>query len=513
MIEPQNTVFPVAAEPRPTQQPEDETPGFGAMLAQSLGLVAPSDPDLVQQIGSGHEHQASSEEAFDDADTQSLGTEDPITIGIAPSPAGGGAIGVIPPSSTSPGPFLGAEPLPVAGGITDPVPTLGVAAPTIPEATTMPDGGPAPSVPGTPTTIGSPEPADPVEGIRPPVLTDAPEGVDPTIGGSRPLAPADPGPGDTIGLPIPTEIDGDVGIGTKVTPVAVQPTVADPAPETGVVPTTTPLQPAPAIPVAPSVPPRPVQQDQTPPLGIAPPSRDPLPVEGTAEPVVDRGIPVPPVRTGMPGTPKAPVQGIVETPSVGVAPPVTTEPRINLIPEPPIRVDTPERSVGVNETVVSNQAGRSIGVDGGVAETPVSFTAPVSASSPVVASSSPAEVLPAQTSALAERVMRAVDLQRTQPPPRSVVVDIPEIEGLRLVVSLRSGGHVSVTPASSTASADVFPPFAEDLSRVLSERGFVMNGDDRRGGRHRHDEEQPAPFKPGRPTFRRPVRSDNDLRI
>ena len=69
--------------------------------------------------------------------------------------------------------------------------------------------------------------------------------------------------------------------------------------------------------------------------------------------------------------------------------------------------------------------------------------------------SAAAEAVLPQGSVLAERVMRAVDLQRTQPPPRSMVVDIPEVEGLRLVVSVRSGGHVTVTPAANSANAEV----------------------------------------------------------
>jgi hypothetical protein len=160
---------------------------------------------------------------------------------------------------------------------------------------------------------------------------------------------------------------------------------------------------------------------------------------------------------------------------------------------------------------VGNDTGPVVAVDSGVGETPVSFGSPTSTSTPV--GSPAANAAPGLSSALAERVMRAVDLQRTQPPPRSIVVDIPELEGLRLVVSVRAGGHVTVTPASSGAGADAFAPFAEDLSRILTERGFVMNGDDRRGRHNPQNEEEPAPFRTRRPTFRRQARNDGDLRI
>jgi hypothetical protein len=108
--------------------------------------------------------------------------------------------------------------------------------------------------------------------------------------------------------------------------------------------------------------------------------------------------------------------------------------------------------------------------------------------------------------------MQAIDLQRSQPPPRSMVVDIPELEGLRLIVSVRSAGQVSVTPAANTANPEVFAPFATDLSRVLGERGFVMNGDSRRQGYNPYNEDEAPP--PRRSTgFHRPARVDNDLRI
>jgi hypothetical protein len=94
-----------------------------------------------------------------------------------------------------------------------------------------------------------------------------------------------------------------------------------------------------------------------------------------------------------------------------------------------------------------------------------------------------------------------------------MVVDIPEIEGLRLVVSVRSGGQVSITPAIGSTNPDAFAPFTDDLSRVLSDRGFVMTGDGRRRGRNPFatDEQQPAPRR--RQSFRRSAPLDNDLRI
>ena len=94
-----------------------------------------------------------------------------------------------------------------------------------------------------------------------------------------------------------------------------------------------------------------------------------------------------------------------------------------------------------------------------------------------------------------------------------MVVDIPEVEGLRLVVSVRSAGHVAVTPASGSTNPDAFATFANDLSRVLAERGFVMTGDGRGRGYNPYADEEPAPATRRSASFRRPARTDNDLRI
>ena len=108
--------------------------------------------------------------------------------------------------------------------------------------------------------------------------------------------------------------------------------------------------------------------------------------------------------------------------------------------------------------------------------------------------------------------MQAVELQANQPPPRTMVVDIPEIEGLRLVVSVRSG-EVHVVPATASTGTDGIQPFLDELRGVLESRGFVMTGDGRQRGRNPHDEDDPVPPRAPRPTFRRADRSDNDLRI
>ena len=96
-------------------------------------------------------------------------------------------------------------------------------------------------------------------------------------------------------------------------------------------------------------------------------------------------------------------------------------------------------------------------------------------------------------------------------PPDAQTVDIPEIEGLRLVVSVRGGGEVHVVQSSVSTAGGGLQPFMEELQGVLENRGFVMTGDGRRRGHNPQQEEQPLPRRTQQPTFRRP--DDNDLRI
>ena len=197
-----------------------------------------------------------------------------------------------------------------------------------------------------------------------------------------------------------------------------------------------------------------------------------------------------------------------------VAPSATGAPqRVELAPDRPVQLDAaPVPTVLDRPPVTAEPATSPVAEPLPVESGPGLGTVQTAGSAPA-ASSAAADGIQPQASALAERVMQAIDLQRTQPPPRSMVVDIPELEGLRLVVSVRSAGHVSVTPAGNTANPDAFAPFATDLSRVLAERGFVMNGDSRRQGYNPYSEEE-APPAPRRSTgFRRPTPVDNDLRI
>ena len=247
---------------------------------------------------------------------------------------------------------------------------------------------------------------------------------------------------------------------------------------------------------------------------VAPVAAEPAqPVAVDRAPVVakpDRGLPVSPAPVADRPTEAAPT--IQPTTATAPAQTVTrTDTAPDVAPNVPMSDSTvrvaAESAVPLRESTVRVEGARPmpqpsqvIAADGA--------PQPTAASTPVT---TPA--LPIQHSALAERVMQAVELQANQPPPRTMVVDIPEIEGLRLVVSVRSGAEVHVVPASASTATDGVQSFLDELQGVLENRGFVMTGDDRRRNGQRQDQDEPAPPRPARPTFRRAERTDNDLRI
>jgi hypothetical protein len=228
-------------------------------------------------------------------------------------------------------------------------------------------------------------------------------------------------------------------------------------------------------------------------LRLEPTPVDPNPIRGNREP----SLPRPPALDAL--------GPAVQHPTTG------RRPRVDLAPDRPVSLDA------APVEPVSAGAGKPAGrvAEPTSADTPATVAAPVAEAGPASSGgvAGPTESQRPQVSALAERVIQAIDLQRNQPPPRSMVVDIPELEGLRLVVSVRAAGNVTVTPASGSANPDAFAPFTADLSRVLAERGFVMNGDGRKRGYNPYVDDDPVPTSRRPRGFRRPVRVDNDLRI
>jgi hypothetical protein len=113
----------------------------------------------------------------------------------------------------------------------------------------------------------------------------------------------------------------------------------------------------------------------------------------------------------------------------------------------------------------------------------------------------------APNAALVERVMNAVEMQQHLPPPRAIAIEIPEVEGLRLLVTMRMNGSVHVASSGTNAQVgnEQVTPLLQAVNDALAERGFDMSADT--GGRQSangdaHDE----PVPPRSPRFRRAAR-------
>ncbi len=104
-----------------------------------------------------------------------------------------------------------------------------------------------------------------------------------------------------------------------------------------------------------------------------------------------------------------------------------------------------------------------------------------------------------------ERVMRIVELQATAPPPRMAVVEIPELDGLRIMVSITDRGAVSVTALGGLADS-VQAPFMQSVATALETQGFLL--DERNRGRSEEQPQHPHRERPDRDQPRRRPRPD-----
>ncbi len=527
MIEPQNTTMPLPAAPAQSDSPSPDGVGFGDMLAQSLGMAV--DPAAIQQIvGEPNENpfgggNADLSEGDPGDAAEELAAVTTRYAGLVPEPVvvDNDALPVVPK------PSLVDREIPVQKQVPAVVPANSdVAAPVPAVVPANSDvAAPAPAVVPANSDVAAPAPAAPFEpvaivdlkdGLGKPVLNAAP--APQRSNDALPAQPiaqkvvVDTEPVDGIGVPVLTSnadpADPDVD------PVNQQPT-GPPAGSEPIATRSGDIVDASKTPMLPTQPrPTAEQPDVVDPAVSGDPGQAAPRFSGAElvaaqhEPVVprpakDRRLPVTPELTSVANQPGS---RDVEAPPHTV--PMAAA-RIDMGPITQLEVTTPKTAVRIGEPLVVEQQASAPTVPAGNTD---AANGPNSVSTQP--SAAPTLAAPSMQTALAERVMRAVELQANQPPPRTMVVDIPEIEGLRLIVSVRGGAQVHVVPTTGSATPDSFQPFMDELSGVLSDRGFEMTGEDRQQGRNQHDPSQEAiPFRLQRPTFRRPHPTDNDLRI
>jgi len=458
MIEPQNTLMPIAGPVSSVETTHGDVT-FGEMLAQSLSMIP--------QFGHGSPDAVSADAvSADDGDLQQ--SDEPeagssTDRGRARSRAPGG----------SPELFAGVAP------------TRRFAIPRPVEGQPVAPGPVIVGEPGQPTKPGTPEVP------QPPVLR--------SDGGDTELSP-------TNIAPQLTAMEGVTGSPDGVAPVAgnVEPSrngdqrpsaVAEPQLLESAAAELDTLYPVDGgvfeqMPLA-------VDND----TGSVRSEGSAMPQPSSAAPVVDAE------GAGQPAAPVGPRLESHQGPASGAVPPMSQPPDAVSIEDAAVVLGE-ARAVSLGEKATErDSAVTTSGRD--TASLPASPESVSRGSAPVGTFTSPAA--PVQHTALAERVMEAVQLQANQPPPRTMIVDIPEIEGLRLVVSVRSGGEVHVVPTSSSSVSPGYQPFLSELEGVLAERGFVMTGDGRRRGANQYQRDDNDVPRRSQPTFRRAP--DNELRI
>ncbi len=164
----------------------------------------------------------------------------------------------------------------------------------------------------------------------------------------------------------------------------------------------------------------------------------------------------------------------------------TSQPRLRVVESPSIDAATP-----VPPTVAFDPAAAPL--DGAV-----------STAAPTTSGLAPANM---PNAALVERVMNAVEMQQHLPPPRAIAIEIPEIEGLRLLVTMRMDGtvHVASSGTTSQVTDEQVTPLLQAVNDALTERGFDMSADTggRQSARQDADDE---PTQPRMQRFRRSAR-------
>lgn len=158
---------------------------------------------------------------------------------------------------------------------------------------------------------------------------------------------------------------------------------------------------------------------------------------------------------------------------------------------PPTRPDATARSGAIEAAQVELAPAEGPAIDGGPSG--VRDAGPVSAIA-VTPQPGPRSAMMAP---IVERLIQAVETLQDQPPPRSLVVEIPELDGLRIRVAVRPDGAIHLATPSDRV-VDLAMSILDAARAALSERGFDLAHD---SPRRRHDDREEAE----RPRERRPM--------
>jgi hypothetical protein len=113
----------------------------------------------------------------------------------------------------------------------------------------------------------------------------------------------------------------------------------------------------------------------------------------------------------------------------------------------------------------------------------------------------PAERAAGSPAAAVARVLEAVERLAAAPPPRQMVVELPQLGGLRVLVEAR-GTTVVLRPLGGDGpSSSAFDALARDVGTALASRGFDLSSSWQRERRDEREDAVPPPSRP-EPTAR-----------
>jgi hypothetical protein len=234
-----------------------------------------------------------------------------------------------------------------------------------------------------------------------------------------------------------------------------------------------------------------------------------VPPQAVGAPADQDRADVPPQTTSM-GIPNGELVGIQSPPERSLPTPPGGSDGRSTDPTSPASMFVRQEAVRVDRSGAADRPVRSRPIVGPLARNtgnPIDLAqaGPPQSSAVTDVAASAAPAAPGSVAAATvDRIMDAVEAQRTAPNPDAVLVDIPEMDGLQLRVALR-GTEVAITRTSIQGSTEHIRPMLIELGSALANKGFSLAGERRGGDRNQQPDRPYVPESDQRHQRRRAV--------
>jgi hypothetical protein len=111
-----------------------------------------------------------------------------------------------------------------------------------------------------------------------------------------------------------------------------------------------------------------------------------------------------------------------------------------------------------------------------------------------------------------DRILEIVQRLADAPPPRQMLVELPQLEGLRIVVEAHGTSVVLQPVGADAAATHALEALAHDLAGALADRGLDLSGSWGREHARPHPDEPPS-AAPSAPRRLDPPRRPEGLRL